>query len=100
MPQMDMSKLPPEQAAKIAEAMKGLTGRSDGHRHENCLTKEDLAKDSFMMPENSKMTCKRTVTTNTKTTFAADIDCTGETTMKGQINLASRSPAATPTRAR
>ena len=26
MPQMDMSKLPPEQAAKIAEAMKGLTG--------------------------------------------------------------------------
>jgi hypothetical protein len=88
MPQMDMSKLPPEQAAKIAEAMKGLTGDRT-MTDKNCLTKEDLAKDSFMMPDNSKMTCKRTVTTNTKSTFAADIDCTGETTTKGQITVES-----------
>ena len=88
MPQKDTSKLPPEQAAKIAEAMKGLTGDRT-ITEKNCITKEDLAKDSFMMPENSKMTCKRTVTTNTKSTFAADIDCTGETTTKGQITVES-----------
>src|SRR5262245_26203587 len=59
MPPMDTSKLPPEQAAKIAEAMKGMMGdRTITEKH--CLTKEDLAKDSFMMPQDSKMSCKRT----------------------------------------
>ena len=98
MPQMDMSKLPPEQAAKIAEAMKGMMGDRTV-TEKNCLTKEDLAKDSFMMPEDSKMTCTRTVTTNTKTTFAADINCTGENATKGQINVESLD-GGTPTRAR
>ncbi len=88
MPPMDTSKLPPEQAAKIAEAMKGMTG-GQPVTQKNCLTKEDLAKDSFMMPEDSKMTCTRTVTTNTRTTFAADINCTGERATKGQINVES-----------
>jgi Protein of unknown function (DUF3617) len=88
MPQIDMSKLPPDQAAKIAEAMKGMTG-DQTMTEKDCLTKEDLAKDSFMMPEDSKMICKRTVTTNTRATFAADIDCTGETATKGQITVES-----------
>ena len=87
MPQMDTSKLPPEQAAKIAEAMKGMAGQPMTQK--NCITKEALSKDSFMMPENSKMTCTRTITTNTKAALAADIDCTGERTVKGQINVES-----------
>ena len=28
MPQVDTSKMPPDQAAKIAEAMKGMSGRA------------------------------------------------------------------------
>jgi hypothetical protein len=87
MPQMDTSKLPPEQAAKIAEGMKGMGGQPVTQK--NCITKEDLAKDSFMMPADAKMTCTRTITTNTKATFAADINCTGSRTVKGQINIES-----------
>ena len=87
-PQIDTSKMPPEQAAKIAEAMKGLMGDQPVVQ-KNCLTKEDLAKDSFMMPEDSTRTCTRTITTNTRTAFAASIDCTGERAMKGQINVES-----------
>ena len=87
MPQMDTSKLPPEQAAKIAEAMKGMSGQAMTQKH--CIRKEDLAKDSFMMPADSKMTCTRTITTNTKATLAADISCTGARTVKGQINVES-----------
>ena len=89
MPQMDTSKLPPEQAAKMAEAMKGMAGQPMTQK--NCITKEALSKDSFMMPENSKMTCTRTVTTNTKATFAADLNCTGARTVKGQISVESLS---------
>ena len=89
MPQMDTSKLPPDQAAKIAEAMKGMGGQTVTEKR--CLTKEDLANESFMMPKNNKMTCTRTVTTNTKAVFAADVNCTGERTVKGQINVESLS---------
>ena len=87
MPQVDTSKMPPEQAAKIAAAMKGMGGQPVTEKH--CLTKEDLANDSFMMPKDNKMTCTRTVTTNTKATFAADVNCTGERAVKGQINVES-----------
>ena len=90
MPQIDSSKLPPEQAAKIAEAMKAMMGdRTTTEKH--CLTKEDLAKDSFMLPQDGKMACKRTITANTASTFAADLHCTGENEAKGQINVESLS---------
>ena len=85
--QMDTSKLPPEQAAKIAEAMKGMAGKPIVQK--TCLTKEDLAKDSFMMPEDSKTKCTRTITTNSRSALVANIECTGERAMKGQINVES-----------
>ena len=88
MPQMDTSKLPPEQAARMAEAMKAMGGgRTVVEKH--CLTKEDLSRDSFMLPQDGKLTCKRTVTTNTAARFAADIECTGSSEMKGQIDVES-----------
>ena len=76
-----------EQAAKIAEMMKGLGARTIVDK--NCLTKEDMAKDSFMMPEDSKQKCTRTITTNTRTTFAATVNCSGERDTKGEINVES-----------
>lgn len=42
-----------------------------------------------MLPEDSRVKCTRTITANTEATFAADIDCTGERSMKGQINVES-----------
>ena len=88
MPPVDTSKLPPEQAAKMAEAIKGLMGDRTMVQ-KNCITKEDLANDSFMMPRNSKMTCTRTITTNTRSALVANINCTGEQAVKGQIDLES-----------
>jgi len=85
--QMDTSKLPPEQAAKIAEAMKAMAGKPIVQK--TCLTQEDLSKDSFMMPEDSKTKCTRTITTNSRSALVANIECTGERAMKGQINVES-----------
>jgi hypothetical protein len=87
MAQMDTSKMSPEQAAKFAEVMKGMSNRAVVEK--TCLTKEELSKDSFMMPQDTKTSCTRTITTNTRLAFAANIDCTGERTMKGQINVES-----------
>jgi len=88
-PAVDTSKMPPEQAAKIAEMMKGMMGDRTVVE-KNCLTKEDLAKDSFMMPEDTRQKCTRTITTNTRSAFAATIACTGERgDTKGDINVES-----------
>jgi hypothetical protein len=83
-PQVDTSKMPPEQAAKIAEAMKAMSGDRT-ITQKDCLTKEDVSRDTFMMPPDSKMTCKRNITTNTASRYAGDIDCSGSGEMKGQF---------------
>ena len=86
MPPVDTSKMTPEQAARAAEAMKEM-GNGKSVTTKTCLTKEDLAKDSFMMPNSANMTCTRNVTSNTKSQFAADITCTGQQSMKGRIEI-------------
>ena len=87
-PPVDTSKMPPEQAAKIAAAMKGMMGPQTVVE-KSCLTKEDLAKDSFMMPENSRMKCTRTITSNARSTFDAEFKCTGDSEMTGQMHAES-----------
>ena len=85
-PPVDTSKMTPEQAAKMTAAMQGMMGERSV-TEKSCVKKEDLAKDSFMMPQGSGMTCTRTITTNTKTTYVADVSCKGEREMTGQVNI-------------
>ncbi len=59
-----------------------------------CLTKEDLSNDSFMMQDQGDMKCKRTITANTRTTFAADIACTGPREVKGKLSVSATSSEA------
>ena len=87
-PPVDTSKMSPEQAAKIAEAMKGLAGDRT-MTEKSCIKKEDLENDSFMLPHDANTTCTRTVGTNTRAAFVADITCTGARPMKGQVNIQS-----------
>jgi len=93
MPPVDTSKMPPEQAAKMAEAMKGMLGEKTV-TDKSCLKKEDLAKDAFMMPNSANMTCTRAVTTNTRTQYVADVTCTGQQQMKGHIAIEAQSATA------
>jgi hypothetical protein len=85
-PPIDTSKMSPEQAATMTAAMKGLMGEHT-MTDKSCVKKEDLADDSFMLPHESGMTCKRTITTNTTTSYVANVNCTGAREMKGQISI-------------
>jgi hypothetical protein len=90
MPPVDTTKMTPEQAARMEAAMKAMGGEhSNTQKH--CLTKEELSKDSFMMPESTGMTCKRTIATNTSSSFVAEVTCSGEQEMKGQMSIDSLS---------
>ena len=92
MPPMDTSKMSPQQAAQMAEAMKGMSGDKT-MTDKSCLKKEDLAKSDFMMPNGANMTCNRTVTTNTKTQYIADVTCTGQQQLTGHIAIDAQSSA-------
>jgi len=92
MPPVDTSKMSPQQAAQMAEAMKSMGGDKT-MTNKSCLKKEDLSKNDFMMPNSANMTCNRTVTSNTKTQYVADVTCTGAQEMKGHITI--EAPSAT-----
>jgi hypothetical protein len=85
-PPIDTSKMSPEQAAKMKEAMKSAMGERT-MTDKSCVTKENLSNESFMLPQQSGMTCTRKITTNTQTTFVADVRCTGLQEMNGQISI-------------
>lgn len=89
-PPIDTSKMSAEQAAKMTAAMKGMAGERT-MTDKSCLKKEDLAKDAFMLPNQTGMTCTRTVTTNTRTGYVASVSCTGQREMKGQVSIESMS---------
>src|SRR6187402_1469497 len=65
-PGIDTSKIPPAQLAQMMAALgeQPITSRA-------CITKEVLADESFMLDKQPDMKCKRTITTNTRTSYTA-----------------------------
>ena len=88
-PGIDTSKIPPAQLAQMMAALgeHPITTRA-------CITKEDLADETFMLQAQPDVKCKRTLSTNTKTSYAAEIACTGARTTKGVVNIQTTSSEA------
>jgi uncharacterized protein DUF3617 len=84
MPGVDTSKMTPEQKARMEAAMQGLTG---AHAVKSCMTKEKFDRSNFMTMDQPGMTCKQTITTNTRTTLEASVVCTGAGSRTSQIHL-------------
>jgi hypothetical protein len=93
MPAMDTSKMPPAQRAQIEAAMKGLLGPKTT-TDKSCVRKEDFSLSKLMKDDDPDMKCKRTITTNTRTTLEATIVCTGDSPMTGQMRVDAVSPTS------
>jgi hypothetical protein len=93
MPQVDTSKMTPEQKAKMDEAMKQMMGAHTTVT-KSCITKEKVEKSVFMMDDQPGMKCSQKITTNTKTTLEASLSCTGEHAMSGQMHIEALSPTS------
>jgi hypothetical protein len=83
---MDLSKLPPEQRAKVEEAMKGMMG-AHTNVTKSCITKEKLEKNVFMMEPQEGQKCTQTITSNTRSTLEAALTCTGQRPMTGTLHI-------------
>jgi uncharacterized protein DUF3617 len=92
MPQMDLSKVPPEQRARIEQSMKAMMG-SHTHVVKSCITKEKFEKSAFLDDQQGR-NCTQKITTNTRSTFEAALTCAGEHPMTGQMHLDAVSPTA------
>jgi hypothetical protein len=72
-PPEQLSKMPPEQRARIESAMKALGGAPTTTTSKNCVKPEDLTK---MKLTNDQMSaCKMTVVTATRTKQEAKMEC-------------------------
>jgi len=86
MPGVDMSKMTPEQKAQVEAAMKSMMG-AHTNTQKSCVTREKFNRESFMMENGPGMTCKQTITTNTKSALDAKVACTGEHPMTMQMHI-------------
>jgi len=90
---LDTSKMPPAQAAQMEAALKSATAPRT-ETSQTCMTKEKFEKDGFLMEPTPGVTCKTTPSTNTKTAYAAKVECTGARAMSGEVQVATDSSSA------
>lgn len=93
MPAIDTSKMPPAQRAQMEAMLKGMMGQHTNVT-KTCMTREKFDQSNFMMSDQPGMTCKQTITTNTRSTLDASVLCTGERSMTGQMHMDALSPTA------
>jgi hypothetical protein len=92
-PQVDTSKMTPEQKAQVEALMRSSMGNHSIVR-KSCVTQEQLDKSNFLMTDQPNTTCKRTITANTRTTLEASVACTGEQAMTAQVHIDALSPTS------
>jgi hypothetical protein len=93
MPQIDTSKMTPEQAARVEAAMRGRSaGQPQTHVTKTCMTKEKLANAAFA--SNDDANCKPKITANTRTSMDATVVCTGEQPSTSTFHFEASSPTA------
>ncbi len=88
MPQVDLSKVPPEQRARVEAMMKQQQGMMAGQPTvtKTCITKEKLEKE-FYQPNQADDSCKRTLVSSTASLQDIKIECSGKTKMAGTVRI-------------
>jgi Protein of unknown function (DUF3617) len=90
-PGIDVSKMTPEQKARMEAAMKARQGP---HLAKTCITKEKLAKSPFLTQDESDANCTTTLTTNTRAALDGTKTCTGDRAMTVHIHVDALSPTS------
>src|SRR5205823_12920549 len=86
MPTIDTSKMRPEQKARMEAAMKGMLS-PQSNVTKSCMTRDKFNRSNFVTNDQSGVTCKQTLSTNTRTSLDATVVCSGKQTSTGQIHL-------------
>ncbi len=93
-PPMDLSRLPPEQRARLEAALKKQEAQGP-HKHSsvvrNCVTQEQLSRQPFdelgSKLQKQGETCKTTVVSATSKHWQGKFECTGKTAISGELSI-------------
>lgn len=89
-----LSRLTPEQRARVEERMKAQAGdRTTTHTYKSCLTKEKLERGSGF---SDRKDCKETLLTSTSSRVEVKVACEGEgMSSSGTVRIDALSPEST-----
>ena len=91
MPPMDLSKLTPEQQARVEAMMKQRQSKPQTTTRKACLHKEDLDKSQFLLDKDNNPSCKRDVVSTSKT-LKIKMACAGNQKGSTDLNFEALSP--------
>lgn len=94
MPNVDLSKLPPEQRQRMEAMMKGGGSPGGGKPTvtKSCMTKEKMEK--AFMEDRPDQKCKQTVINSTASVADIKVECTGAQTLNGTMHFEALTPEA------
>jgi hypothetical protein len=89
MPAEVLSKLTPEQRAKLEGVFQSSAAKPHTHTSKECVTEEDLAQP---FSANDDKNCVSTVVKSTATSQEVDVSCGGEIGGKGKLRVQTPTP--------
>lgn len=94
-PNVDLSKVPPEQRARIEAMMKANQAKTSGQPTtiKQCVTTEKLNRALFDDREMDP-SCKRTMVSSSSTLEEINIECSGRQKMSGTVKIEATGPEA------
>jgi hypothetical protein len=90
MPPMDLSKLTPEQRARVEAKLREMqSAKPETRTEKHCLTKEDLERSDFLGKKDDP-SCKREVTSTTRTLSIKEV-CSGDQKTSSDVRFEATS---------
>jgi len=95
-PQIDTSKMTPEQRARVEAALqaRGARGATPPRVRRGCITKEAMEKDKnlFQDSQANDSSCKRTIVTDTRVLQEMRVECAAPRKMTGTLRVEVLAP--------
>ena len=87
-----LAKMPPEQRARIEQAMQARAGKPSTHVKKSCVTKEDLDRDRMIKSDDDDAKCARKILSKTSVRVAYEQTCAAPHASTSNVTIEARSP--------
>jgi hypothetical protein len=91
-----LARMPPEQRAKIEQAMQARSGKPTTHVDRHCVTKEDLDQDRLFKSGNESQ-CSRKIVTKSATRVVLEQTCGTPRTSTATVTVQAQTPESVTT---
>ena|SRR5882672_6965034 len=87
-----LAKMPPDERAKVEEAMKARAGKPSTETFKTCITQADLNQNRMIRSEDDDSNCKKKVLSHTSTKHVITQTCPPPRASSGQATIEAKTP--------